>query len=132
MTVERWFNNAKTAAMIGSGVKKGSYRLGSVIVKGKTIVSVGTNSYKTHPLLTRVTQYPYLHAEQQALFRYGLDNCEGLSLYVCRIYKDNRFALSKPCKTCYNFIKIAGIKKVYYTLDCSSSEKGIRYEYYKF
>lgn len=117
--VHKFLEHARTAALTTSGVhsSKGSrFRLGAVLVD-KYVVCSGVNSYKTHPLLRHRTQWPHLHAEQHALFRYGLDNCKGLDLYVCRILADSSMALSKPCKVCTQFIIEAELRTVYYSIN---------------
>ena len=103
--------------MNGTGVGGGrkSYRLGAVLVNKKNyIISVGNNSYKTHPLLKYRTKWPFLHAEQHAIIKRGLDNCEGLDLYVVRILKNLNYAISYPCTVCKVLIKEVGIRNVYY------------------
>ena len=106
---------AYAIAMTGNGVgTRGKFRLGAVLVHKNSIVSVGTNSYKTHPLMAPRTEWPFLHAEQRAIVRAGVDNCEGLDLYIARVLKNNNLALSKPCDVCTELIKEVGIKNVYY------------------
>ena len=119
--VHKFLAHARTAAMSTEGVhaSRGSrFRHGAVLVD-KHVVCAGVNSYKTHPLLRYKTQWPHLHAEQHALFKYGLDNCAGLDLYVCRILANNNMALSKPCNVCTGFIIEAGIRTVYYSVNKS-------------
>ena len=98
----------------GVGAGRKAYRLGSVLVNKNAIISVGNNSYKTHPLLKHRTEWPFLHAEQHAIIRRGLDNCEGLDLYVVRILKNFNYAISYPCDVCKQLIKEVGIRNVYY------------------
>ena len=113
---DKFFIAAKAVSMNGSGVGAGrkAYRLGSVLVNKNSIMSVGNNSYKTHPLLKHRTEWPFLHAEQHAIIKRGLDNCEGLDLYVVRILKNLSYAISYPCTVCKVLIKEVGIRNVYY------------------
>ena len=113
---DKFFIAAKAVSMNGSGVGAGrkAYRLGSVLVNKNSIISVGNNSYKTHPLLKHRTEWPFLHAEQHAIIKRGLDNCEGLDLYVVRILKNLSYAISYPCTVCKILIKEVGIRNVYY------------------
>tara|TARA_R100000306_G_scaffold30909_1_gene33142 strand:+ start:46 stop:423 length:378 start_codon:yes stop_codon:yes gene_type:complete len=115
---EKFTTAAHAVAMTGSGVgTRGNFRLGAVLVYKNSIVSTGTNSYKTHPLMAARTAWPFLHAEQHAIVRAGVDNCEGLDLYVARVLKNNDLAMSRPCDICDQFIKDVGIKNVYYSTD---------------
>ena len=113
----KFFDAAKAVAMTGNGVGGGrrAYRLGAVLVNKNSIVSVGNNSYKTHPMLKYRTKWPFLHAEQQAIVRHGLDNCEGKDLYIVRILKSLEHAMSYPCDVCQKLISDIGINNVYYT-----------------
>ena len=113
----KFFDAAKAVAMTGNGVGGGrrAYRLGAVLVNKNSIVSVGNNSYKTHPMLKYRTKWPFLHAEQQAIVRHGLDNCEGKDLYIVRILKSLEYAMSYPCDVCQKLISDIGINNVYYT-----------------
>ena len=111
----RYFAAAKAVAMTSPGVgKRKSYRLGAVLFQKGQIISVGVNSYKTHPKLKFRSEWPFLHAEQHAIFRWGIDRCEGLDMYVARVWKNNQSAVSKPCKICQQLIKDIGIKNTYY------------------
>ena len=109
---------AHAVAMTGTGVgMKSRFRLGAVLVHKNNIVAVGTNSYKTHPLMAPRTAWPFLHAEQHCIIRAGVENCEGLDLYIARVKKDNNLALSKPCSVCAELIMDVGIKRTFYSTD---------------
>jgi len=115
----KYFSHARTVALASEGVGGSSstrFRLGAVLVD-RYIVSSGINSYKTHPRLKGLTQYPFLHAEQHALFKYGIENAAGLDLYVCRVMANGRLAMARPCYVCMHFIKTAGLNKVYYSIN---------------
>lgn len=88
------------------------FRIGSVIVRGTKIVSVGTNKVKTHPKSTH--PHHSLHSEMAAILlaKQDLSDCE---LYVFRETKNGTLALSRPCKYCWELISEAGIKEVHFT-----------------
>jgi len=122
---EKFTTAAYAVAMTGNGVgMKSKFRLGAVLVHRNSIVSVGMNSYKTHPLMAARTEWPFLHAEQNAIIRAGLDNCEGLDLYIARVLKNNTLALSKPCDVCTELIKDVGIRNVFYSTDAKKFVNG--------
>ena len=112
---DKFFTAAKAVAMNSPGVgRKNTFRLGAVIVEKNSILSVGNNSYKTHPLMARRTEWPFLHAEQLAIIRRGLDHCDGHDLYVVRILKNLNYAISFPCEVCRKLIFDVGIRNVFY------------------
>ena len=122
---EKFTTAAHAIAMAGSGVgMKSKFRLGAILVYKNSIVSVGMNSYKTHPLMAARTEWPFLHAEQHAIIRAGVDNCEGLDLYIARVLKNNDLAMSKPCDVCIELIKDVGIKNVYYSTNAKKFVNG--------
>jgi deoxycytidylate deaminase len=90
----------------------GHFKLGSVIVRGSKIVSVGTNNIKTHPKST----HPFysLHAEMAAILlaKQDLAKCE---IYVYRETKAGMPVMARPCEYCLPFIKEAGLKEVHYS-----------------
>ena len=112
-------DRAREAAQEAKGVggRNGAcYRLGAVVAFKGLLCSTGTNSYKTHPLLLKYHKYPYLHAEINAIIKWGTDNCKGAEIYVARVLQDGKtYALAKPCLPCLKIMKDVGIERVYYT-----------------
>jgi deoxycytidylate deaminase len=92
------------------------YKLGTVILgKGGRVLSIGYNVLKTH---TQHSNYPSwvisLHSEMNAIIRARCD-IRGATMYVARI--GGRNGTSKPCPSCYEYIKLAGIKTIVYQSD---------------
>lgn len=87
--------------------------------KGR-LLSKGTNSFvKTHPQQKKYADYVglnykiYLHAEISAIIK---ANSKIDTLIVARILQyTNETALAKPCPVCYEAIRQAKIRKVYFT-----------------
>jgi deoxycytidylate deaminase len=122
---EKFTTAVHAIAMAAPGVGlKGKFRLGAILVHKNNIVSVGMNSYKTHPLMATRTPWPFLHAEQHAIIRAGLNNCEGLDLYIARVRKNNDLAMSKPCSVCMKLIHDVSIKNVYYSTNTKEFMNG--------
>jgi tRNA(Arg) A34 adenosine deaminase TadA len=115
--LNRMRDAAYAVALSGQGVgQRYAFRHGAVLFdRSGKIVSAKSNSLKTHPKLARFTDYPYLHAESACIIGHGMDNCDGLSLLVLRVLKNDQVSLSKPCVICQRVIEDAGLKSVYYT-----------------
>ena len=115
--LEKMRDVAYGVALSGQGVgPRYAFRHGAVLFdRSGKIVSAKYNSLKTHPKLARFTDYPYLHAESACIIGHGMDNCDGLSLLVLRVLKNDQVSLSKPCVICQRVIEDAGLKSVYYT-----------------
>lgn len=109
-------STAYQAALATQGIKR--YKLGAVLYdrKGRIINAKG-NQRKTHPKLLRYSDHPFLHAESHCILAHGLDNCEGLDLFVCRIGRSGSFRLAKPCDSCSRLIQDVGLRSVWYTTD---------------
>ncbi|HMH10289.1 MAG TPA: deaminase [Candidatus Nitrosopolaris rasttigaisensis] len=105
-------------------------RLASAVVAKNRIISIGTNSYKSHPFQKKWATNKdaiFLHAETSAIHSalkildtYDLSDCE---LYVCRMKRPSQhstefvYGMSKPCNGCSRAIAEFGISNVYYTTD---------------
>lgn len=101
------------------GVGGNGYRLAAVLLdkKERIVSNVKSNLYRTHPFLLKYSQYPYLHAECNAILSHGLDHCNGLSLLVVRVDRSKvpRLTMAKPCLMCRSLAKDVGIKEIMYS-----------------
>ena len=88
--------------------------------KGR-ILSVGKNNYKkSHPTQAYYAEKVgnrdqiFLHAEIASLIK-----CRGkpYAIYIARVSRGGEPRLAKPCLICWQAIKDAGIKEIYYTKD---------------
>jgi len=112
----------KAAADITEPVR--NYRLAAAVVLKNSIVSFGTNSYKTDPFQAKNHHAIHLHAEinaiKNAMKKIDLELLRKSSLYVARVVSDNdrsgfTRAMSMPCPGCQRCIAEFGIKNVVYT-----------------
>jgi tRNA(Arg) A34 adenosine deaminase TadA len=62
--------------------------------------------------LTVQVPAPTAHAESRVLRK----SDAGCTLYVARVTRDGRWAMSKPCPSCQKIIRSKRVKKVYYTI----------------
>lgn len=126
MRHKRYFDAAYAVALAGPGVggkNNNRFRLGSVIVdERRHIVAARYNCLKSHPKLVKYFKWPFCHAEAYAILSLGLDNCQGKSLYVIRLYRNNEIALAKPCSSCMALIVSVGISVVYYSTSTDYQE----------
>lgn len=96
------------------------HRIGCVIVRGNRILGIGYNLLKTHP------QSPHKHKSTHAEFRAVLAadrHVEGATAYIFRQQKNGIPSISRPCKTCWEYLMRQGIKKVVYTFEGSFKEE---------
>lgn len=102
--------------------------IGTVLVCGTQIISVGFNTNKTHPLQQWYNKYRVLggnkvqhkmHSEVLAFIkvRHFEIDWSKVELYNYRIKADGSLGNSRPCLSCMAMIKDLGIKKIYYTTD---------------
>ncbi len=119
-------------AVVAEGVSRKTASAGarvaaSIVYKNK-IISIGTNSLKSHPFQKKyasVEHAIYLHAETDAI-RLALrhlteSELAKATLYVCRVKHQNGgnspviWGLSKPCIGCQRAIATFNISKVVYS-----------------
>lgn len=104
-------------------------KMASAISYKNRIISIGVNSYKSHPFQRRFASNKdaiFLHAEtssiHSALRILDTDDLSDCDLYVCRVKHVGQnpafvHGLAKPCRGCQRCIVEFGIKTVYYTTD---------------
>jgi len=97
-------------------------RLAAAIVYKNKIVSIGTNKYKTHPIMDKFKKNDkaiFLHAEVDAInkAKKKLDENQlrKARLYVIRLLKDGSLGIACPCRGCSQCISHYGIKTVFYS-----------------
>lgn len=130
----RYFEKAHHIADISDYKKT---HVGCIAVYKNTIVGMGCNTNKTHPLQKYYNQYrqidnenclPKLHAEINCLCSIHNSDIDfsKVKLYIYRIMNNNSFAcgMARPCPACMASIKDKGINHIYYTTD-----NGFAYEY---
>lgn len=105
-------------AMKAAELSEERQRHGAVIYKGGSLISVGTNIVANDPFFVgEETINPKHHAEAMAIRACSKDaDLSNAVIYVARINKKGEPAMSKPCLTCQEAIKVAKIKRVVYTL----------------
>lgn len=78
------------------------HRLGSAIVRGSNIISIGYNS-------------AYIHSEHAAINRAWRSNIVGTTLVIVRIRRNGSIGMSKPCGLCMKRLIQAGVKRVVFS-----------------
>jgi tRNA(Arg) A34 adenosine deaminase TadA len=90
---------------------------GAVAVKGGRVVGVGVNSYQNDESLFEILPYNLsTHAEQACLRAIG-NNARGATIYVARVSRTGEERMSKPCSACQKALKLAGVRRVVYTIE---------------
>lgn len=103
-------NNAeywlKKALEIASDARFVTQKMGCVVVKGGVMVSAAHNLGVAKNVGIGITSK---HAEKRALRPFATDYT-GAVIYVARVGK----SMSRPCNSCMELIREAGIKKIVY------------------
>lgn len=117
--MNRWYELAEKEA------EKSEYpriNIGAVLVVGNYLVGKGFNQKKSHPMQAEYNgtykdwdSNHYLHAEIHSLIQSGRESVKGGDCYVFRKDRNGTLADSRPCISCWNALKDAGIERVYYT-----------------
>lgn len=119
-----------TSRIVGLAIREAEtstdrFRVGAVVYRGSRILGLGFNSMdKTHPK----SPHPYhsIHAEFDALldavnsqaytsFNWS-ETLHGADIYVHRLKADGTPGLAKPCVYCYQMLRMAGIRKIGYSI----------------
>lgn len=95
----------------------GNYHHFSFIIQDNKIVEWGVN--RVGDPLTHFGYSPLskIHAENDAMRKAKgiLDKNKPFECVNIRLSKQNELKVSAPCECCYNFLKILGCKKAYFT-----------------
>ena len=95
------------------------FKLGSVIFKGKRIISVGHNQIRSVSAVTddKRKWSNSLHSELAAILRgpnYRI--YKGASIFIVKVSKtEHSFSNARPCEYCMASLEYVGIKKIYFT-----------------
>jgi len=125
----------KVAAAMAETSVHPHFKIGAAIVIKKTVIALGANDLRSHPLQKQYNQYRFdddkckhtTHAEMNALLRakrVAIDLSDA-KLFVYRKTKKGTLGNSRPCVACMNAIKDFGIKDVYYTTNFGYSNEMI-------
>jgi len=94
--------------------------VGAILARGSRIISVGTNSYKTHPKSN--SPYKTTHAEFSAINKASRD-LAGATIYVVRLLATGELGMAKPCQDCRRFIKKMNLRKIVYSTSSGFQEE---------
>ena len=117
-------NYFKKASKIAEVSDFDKINIGCIAVYQGTIIGVGFNTNKTHPIQKKYNRYrngedfiPKLHAEINCLnsIRHLDINFTKVKLYIYRKRKTAKYGMCRPCPSCMAAIKDLGIKNIYYT-----------------
>lgn len=105
----RWLNRAITQA---EQAPHEQWRVGAVLVKGGSLLSVGFNRYRNDPSQVELSGVSY-HAEAVAIRKAGY--VEGATLYVARVTRSGDLGSAKPCARCQSLLEKHGVHTVVWT-----------------
>lgn len=105
----RWLNRAITQAELAPHEQ---WRVGAVLVRGGSLLSVGFNRYRNDPSQVELAGVSY-HAEAVALRKAGIS--EGATLYVARVTRSGDLGSAKPCSRCQALLERHGVHTVVWT-----------------
>ncbi len=97
------------------------FQLCAIVVFGKSIISVGFNTPKTHTISID-TNMQQLHAEMSAIIQVPYRDLNGCDLIVARATRGGKPGMAKPCRHCEALISKCNPRRVYYTTGNGSWE----------
>lgn len=128
-----FFIKAKKVAELSDFQKT---HVGCVAIYKNTVIGIGCNSNKTHPVQKIYNRYrdtknqknpfiPKLHAEISCLnsIRHLDVNFQRVKIYIYRTRNSQEYGIARPCPSCMAAIRDMGIQNIYYTTD-----EGFAYE----
>ena len=101
--------------------------IGCIAIYNNSIISVGWNKSKTHPLQKYYNKFRNfnetsntihsIHAEIDCIskIQYMDIKWDKVKIFVYREMLDGNIGMARPCEACMAYIKDMGIKNIYYT-----------------
>jgi deoxycytidylate deaminase len=115
MKIHPWMMLAKKES------RKSSYKhkIGAVVVSGGSLLSKGYNQIRhAKEFKEYVVWEESLHAERDALRKVkSKDSLVGSTVFIYREHRNGNPATATPCNACFNMIKQAGIKKIFFSTE---------------
>jgi len=95
------------------------------ILNKNKIISIGTNSLKTHP---KVIKYNYhknagIHAELAAIIKSGTLFHKNNKMITFRFDNSGNLNIGKPCPSCQKLISSLGFKEIWYSQSSGNFQK---------
>lgn len=124
----RFFRKAKSMTELSDFNR---IHLGCVMVYKNKVISVGHNTYKTHPVQKKfqddvdfdrngnVSHLHAKHAEIDCLVSVKREDIDWskVEVYIYRARKIKPYGMARPCKACMKALQNKGIRHIYYTTD---------------
>ena len=103
--------------------KVSNQRIAAALVEGRSLLGMGVNSYKSHPLQQKYSRNPqaiYMHAEIAAIVAAlrGLREYHHLgrsTMYVARVGAGGEARLARPCEGCMRALRAFEVGRVIWT-----------------
>jgi deoxycytidylate deaminase len=99
-------------------------QIGAVLVLDKSIISIGVNGEKSHPLQAKYNEFRFqddgckhlLHAEIAALAKgRWYQSLANATMYIYRTMKEGGHGICRPCPGCLQALKDHRIQNIIYT-----------------
>ena len=92
------------------------FQVGCAVYKGGNLLASAANQMtKSHTAAQKHYNFPFPHAEYNAIRSVKSSCLKNCTLYVARVDKDGNYVMAKPCSCCQKMLKSHGIKTVYFT-----------------
>ena len=93
-------------------------RVGCVISTGGRILASGCNNMsKSNAFVRKYSSLKKTHAEVRALMNLRFNVDKRCIPHICRVLRNGKVAMARPCPICMDIMKFSGIKKICYTID---------------
>lgn len=116
----------KYAELVAKLSTHNTHAVGCAIYRKGKLISLGANSCKGHPKMTRYGAKVGHHAEFAAIQKLKNKNLlQGATIVVARIMRDGTLGMSKPCEICAPLLVSLGVKRVIYSTQDGYKEERI-------
>ncbi len=92
-----------------------SYKHGACLLKGGKVYAFGKNRYFDRVYVKRANIKFTIHAEIDTIMQMPKHELKGMDILIIRVRANGSLGDSRPCNTCVEKLKKAGIRRAYYS-----------------
>ena len=91
------------------------YKHGACLLRGGKVYAIGKNRYFDRRYEQRKNIKFTVHAEIDTIMRCPKHELKGMDILIIRVKPDGSLGDSRPCNTCIDKMRRAGIRRAYYS-----------------
>ncbi len=99
----------------------------ALVYKGRTIGVGWNHKFKSHTMVSKLSEFPFLHAETHCILKCrNKDILSKCTMVTFRQLKKGPLGMSRPCEICLQILDLYKIKHICYTVENGWKEEWLK------